>query len=123
MATSTAVEPSSEKKTRSSPAGSTPTSSAASRAAGSCVKPAKITCSSVRACSAMASAMAGCACPCRFTHQRGDRVQQPFAVRVDEVRALAADDGRGAGKQPVLRVRMPDEPLVQRLPVGHFGSA
>ena len=53
-ATSTAVEPSSEKKMCSSAPGSTRRNRAASSSAGSCVNPAKITCSSLRACSAMA---------------------------------------------------------------------
>src|SRR4030095_6000274 len=40
----------------------------ASSSAGSCVKPARITCSILRACSAMAAAILGFPCPCRFTH-------------------------------------------------------
>ena len=57
MATSTAVEPSSEKKIFERPRGKRCTSSAASAAAGSCVKPAKITWSRRFACSVIASMM------------------------------------------------------------------
>src|SRR5579884_4380475 len=69
IATSTEVEPLSEKNTRVNRPGNTSRSEAASCSAGSWVKPAKITCSSFFACSAIADAMRGSPWPCNVTHQ------------------------------------------------------
>ena len=51
-------------------------------AAASGVKPAMMTCSILRACCAMASAMRGLACPCKFTHQEdtASRMRRPSLV-------------------------------------------
>ena len=84
------------------------TSAAASRAAGSCVKPAKITCSSVRACSAMAAAISGWAWPWSVTHhdEIASKISRP--VDVVEIRALGAHDLDRWFDDAVLRVRVPD---------------
>ena len=66
-ATSTAVEPLSEKNSRSRPVSAL--SRVASCSAGSWLKLAKITCSSCWAWRAIAAPMAGSAWPCRVTHQ------------------------------------------------------
>ena len=67
-ATSTAVDPLSEKKMCSSPCGSTLRRCAQSSSTGSCVNPASKTWSIFSVCAAMADMMAGWQCPCMFTH-------------------------------------------------------
>ena len=80
IATSTAVDPLSEKNVRASPRGSRATSAAPSSAAGSCVKPANITWSSVRACAVIASTIAGWQWPWVVTHhdETASRIGRPF---------------------------------------------
>ena len=68
-ATSTAVEPLSEKKTRESPSGAIAASRDASRTAGSWVTPANRTWSSRSICRVTASRIRGCPCPWTTHHQ------------------------------------------------------
>ncbi len=67
-ATSTDTEPESEKNTVSRPAGVISTSSCASRAAGSCVRPPNITWFIRLSCRVIAASSTGCPCPCTAVH-------------------------------------------------------
>src|SRR3546814_16981836 len=67
-ATTTLVEPESEKKTRVSGSGVMRISSAASASAGSCVQPAKMSWSSLSVWARIAAMMRGCAWPWVVTH-------------------------------------------------------
>ncbi len=97
----------------SSARGSTRRNRAASSCAGSCVKPAKITCSSFRACSAIAAAIPGCAWPCRFTHHEEMRVQQLAAVGGIQINARGALDQHGLRIERLLRERVPDRKIIR----------
>jgi hypothetical protein len=68
-ATSTEVEPLSEKNTRVSSGGRISVRPRATSSAGSCVQPAKISWSICPACSRIASTMRGWQWPCVVTHQ------------------------------------------------------
>src|SRR6185437_7126075 len=68
-AISVALAPSEAKKAWPSPPGASARRRSASSIAGAWVKPASITCSSFPTWSTIASLIAGCACPKRFTHQ------------------------------------------------------
>jgi hypothetical protein len=50
----------------------------------------------------------------------GDRVEEPAAGRLDQVRPLAAHHWRRLGGDPVLGVRMPHMGGVQRRPLGEM---
>ena len=74
-------------------------SSAASRAPGSCVKPAKITCSSVRACSAIARGDLGLRVAVQRHPPGRDRVEDSPPGVVDEIRAARRSRSRSARRE------------------------
>ena len=68
IATSTAIEPESAKKTCSRPAGVSATSRSASRTAGAWVSPPNMTCGIASSCALTAAAMCGWLCPWQAHH-------------------------------------------------------